>query len=801
MGSERPRIAALLRGAVDKVWHGLAANRRNSLASADRSLKVSGERGGDGAVSGEAERSGAIPLVHRLAIIYLMLPLVIWLIGWHQWWLGIPVAVAIAVALGPSLAGPWRVSPRPILLILLAFAACWVMATAAGGVFDAHNSDWDKHRAILLDLARGSWPVRLPLWVSDLAIYFPGEVELTGYLLRYYLGYYIVPALLAKWFGVAALNWAVALWTWSGVALILLLFTRGFSRWKAIAAASILILFSGMDVARTIRADGLDWFKVWEWAHVSIGPGIWPTIVLGLNHPEWDAPLNYRIHYFSIMHNLAWVPQHFIAAGLYALLLVQLRRHERFLPVSAVLVAGSLFWSPFTALGVMPLVVLLLAENGVMRYVTWQNVLVALPLTGLLIGYLTSGFSEVPHGWVWEFIGESYVLRVLPIIYLTEFLLLVLLLLMLRPRLAGERVFIVTVGTLLLLPLYVYGELNDLVMRGLMPAVILLSYYCARTVLGEHGVSWTLTRAALTATTLAVLCVGLLTVMFEFVRASNDRDFRVVRYEELGRDYSVLRDVSPAYQNQYIAHETPGWYGALLGAGERMNRRISGKGNLIIRSDYEVYLNEHLLVYVRDGCDESEMETQFFVEALPLDSDTLPDDRKHHSFKFEFRGHGWRRGETCVAVRELPSWFKAGHIKTGQLNAERTAHKWLAHYFSEEYRDRLLGAAGEPVIRSTFSVYLDEKRVIYSKASCRESDVESTFQLEVTPVDVEYLPEKFRQAGKETVAFAFTDFGGMLGEGCLLIQELPAYPVKAIKTGQYTPAGGIVWQGHYTILE
>ena len=278
--------------------------------------------------------SEEIPVVHRLAIIYLMLPVVIWLVGWHQWWLGVPASVTIVLESWRALSGSWKVSPRPLVLVLLLLAGGWVMATAAGGVFDVHNLDWVKHRAILLDLARGDWPVRLPFWVSDLSFYFPGEVELKGYLLRYYLAYYMVPGLLGKWFGIATLDWAVALWTWCGVALILLLFTRGFGGWKAIAASVIVISFSGMDIVRISLLEG------WDWWNLSLEVEGWPQVELGRISLEWDERFFTRIQYSSNMVGLMWVPQHFIAGALYALLLVQLRRHGRFLGVSGVLVAG-----------------------------------------------------------------------------------------------------------------------------------------------------------------------------------------------------------------------------------------------------------------------------------------------------------------------------------------------------------------------------------------------------------------------------------------------------------------------------
>ena len=115
----------------------------------------------------------AIPklsVLHRLAILYLMLPVLIWLLGWFHWWLGVPATALLAFALWPVLSGSWRVSLRPATLALLLVAAGWVMLTAAGGVFDINNFDWPKHRALFLDLSRSSWPTYLPSYFST---YYP----------------------------------------------------------------------------------------------------------------------------------------------------------------------------------------------------------------------------------------------------------------------------------------------------------------------------------------------------------------------------------------------------------------------------------------------------------------------------------------------------------------------------------------------------------------------------------------------------------------------------------------------------
>ena len=82
----------------------------------------------------------SLPVPHRLAILYLMTPLAVWLVGWFQWWFGIPAAALLALGLWQALSGSWRVTPRfAIVLVLLLVAAGWVMMTAAGGVFDVHN--------------------------------------------------------------------------------------------------------------------------------------------------------------------------------------------------------------------------------------------------------------------------------------------------------------------------------------------------------------------------------------------------------------------------------------------------------------------------------------------------------------------------------------------------------------------------------------------------------------------------------------------------------------------------------------
>ena len=60
-----------------------------------------------------ADNAAELPLLHRLAIIYLMLPVAIWLVGWFEWWLGIPAVLLLAAAFWQAVSGSLRVSTPP----------------------------------------------------------------------------------------------------------------------------------------------------------------------------------------------------------------------------------------------------------------------------------------------------------------------------------------------------------------------------------------------------------------------------------------------------------------------------------------------------------------------------------------------------------------------------------------------------------------------------------------------------------------------------------------------------------------
>ena len=87
-----------------------------------------------------------------------------------------------------------------------------------------------------------------------------------------------------------------------------------------------------------------------------------------------------------------------------------------------------------------------------------------------------------------------------------------------------------------------------------------------------------------------------------------------------------------------------------------------------IRADYDVYLSDNRLVYVKVPCARADTNDQFFLALYPVDVADLPGPRRTHGFDnldFTFDQYGSRFGDFCRAVVPLPEYAIAT-IGTGQ---------------------------------------------------------------------------------------------------------------------------------------
>ena len=104
--------------------------------------------------------------------------------------------------------------------------------------------------------------------------------------------------------------------------------------------------------------------------------------------------------------------------------------------------------------------------------------------------------------------------------------------------------------------------------------------------------------------------------------------------------------------------------------------------------------------------------------------------------------------------------------------------------FGAAYR---AAAAGEPLLRSQFDLYLDGAALSYVKEACRPEDIVHPFLLRAVPAAVDDLPARYRDHGWEPLDFSFGRFGVRFDGRCLIRRPLPGYPIRALEVGRSIP--------------
>ena len=197
-------------------------------------------------------------------------------------------------------------------------------------------------------------------------------------------------------------------------------------------------------------------------------------------------------------------------------------------------------------------------------------------------------------------------------------------------------------------------------------------------------------------------------------------------------------------------------------------------GELVARSTFDVYRDERALHYVKTPCSDEDVRTRFFRRMFGYDTDVLP-----------FFDHGFRFDGKCLASIALPP-YDIARIETGPLlpgqSRERADDSGALEAYRQAYQ-RV--ASGEPMARSTFDVYLDERVLYYVKTPCSDADIKAKFFLHIFPTDAKELPFQRWQWGYDNNDFFFLDRGLRFDDKCMASVALPLYAIARIETGQF----------------
>lgn len=491
--------------------------------------------------------------VRRIALVCLMLPCLIFFLGFLRPAVGIPAALMLLIAaffaMRPregengaiTLAG-WQ------LPLLFCLGALWCFLAGIGN-FYYQSEDWAARNALLRDLIRFEWPV----------IYANKNSALV-----YYVGYWLPAALVGKSafllgatgevaFGVGN----VALFCWSAlcvftVFLLLLLALRATGTRKILAAVAIFILFSGLDILGTLCNAAF------------MGHPI-PS------HIEWWA---FFFQFSSNTTALFWVFNQAVPSFLATLTLMQERTARSF----AFLLLCTLASSPFASVG---LGIYMLGIAAVQLWqalkkgegkrfsctlFTPQNCLSLLLIPIFLLYYKTNLAFSMTRPLVFELkhtllaVGGALLVAIallalrllrrrgVRVPFLPCYFLCLLLFLLLAPLISTKArpiyysflllecgvyflllfldcrrdpLYCLTLPILLLSPLVVLGTSADFAMRASLPAITVLSVLCIRVLFAnaahllKKGRSL---RRVLAFLLVIALALGALTPIFEVAR-------------------------------------------------------------------------------------------------------------------------------------------------------------------------------------------------------------------------------------------------------------------------------------------
>ncbi|MGW8394655.1 hypothetical protein [Pseudoduganella sp. HUAS MS19] len=422
-----------------------------------------------------------LDLLELLAVAYLILPLLVFLLGW----LRLPYALPLSLALLPALSRIWQTRQRCAVLLsrreLLAAAGVTVVWVSLSGLLPGFflNLDWLTRMSVLRDLVVGAWPVAYKLPDGEL-------------ILRCPLGYYMVPALVGKLSSLQGARIALWLWTALGTALFLFLLlganaARKPGAWRS--ALLIAVFFSGMDI--------LGWL-------ISS-----PLKLEAGTHIEWWAVMNgSQVQYSANTTQLFWVPNHCLPGWLLALVAWRHRRHGLSVPAAALLLLATAFWAPLVALGVAPLLLWCVWRGLGWRQLALHSlrlpVLALLPAGLLVVRYMTMGVAQ----------ADTSGAAPAPIYAIIMFSVLEWGLLAWAVLARSERspLLMLALLELLLLPFLHFGPANDLVMRASIPALAILM---VATIEAWQTTLPPLRRAAIAA----LLVLGSVTPLLELQRA------------------------------------------------------------------------------------------------------------------------------------------------------------------------------------------------------------------------------------------------------------------------------------------
>ena len=97
--------------------------------------------------------------------------------------------------------------------------------------------------------------------------------------------------------------------------------------------------------------------------------------------------------------------------------------------------------------------------------------------------------------------------------------------------------------------------------------------------------------------------------------------------------------------------------------------------------------------------------------------------------------------------------------------------------------------SGTPIARSDFSIYRNERILLYTPDACDTARISPYFFLHIVPKETDDLRSARKQYGFDNFDFDFRRGPRYDPNRCMRSVLLPDYPIVSIRTGQYDETG------------
>lgn len=404
--------------------------------------------------------------------LYLYVPIILFLVFWIKPYFSIPTIALLGVCL-------YRIfkmnSEDEKLKLNLAFSLStfvvfvliliWCIYSGQGG-FNFQHSDWQKHNVLLNDLINKKWPVNY-------------HMDGRHGVMSYYVGFYLIPALIGKATSFNVAQLVMLVWTALGILILVLNLYKNYGNNQV---KNLFLILFGLILFGTFIYILSSIYRTWNPNNFNNG--------LGTDTGDYFS-YDLTIQYSTNITQLCYVFSQMVPTGVATFLFMRNIDNKA---MWGIICIPLILYSSFTFVGLGLLMLLMLIYDLISNRKNIKHILkdllslnnVFAIISGLVLFLYILGnvlqSKPTSAGMNFEFINFRQDLIGFVIFQLSWILWILILLKYEKHNMVMWCASLI----LFVLPFFKYGEANDLCMRVSMPALFILNFIVIKNMICRY---------------------------------------------------------------------------------------------------------------------------------------------------------------------------------------------------------------------------------------------------------------------------------------------------------------------------